>query len=174
MPQVPVLHIVAGAAPPVLDIAHALRLIRAWGWDPCLTLTPTAARWLDKDLDELAQVAGRPPRSADRLPDEDKPFPAPAAVLAAPMTFNTLNKWTAGISDTVALGGLNEALGARLPIVAAPYFNADLAAHPRYPTSVAVLRRAGVRLVVNGEGAPLAATGRAWWESVLRELPGRP
>ncbi|MEU8140077.1 flavoprotein [Streptodolium elevatio] len=174
MPQPPVLHVIAGAAPPVLEIAHALRLIRAWGWDPCLTLTPTAARWLEKSADDIAEAAGRHPRTAERLPGEEKPFPAASAVLAAPLTFNTLNKWTSGISDNVALGGLNEALGAKLPMVAAPYFNTDLAAHPRYPTSASLLRRAGVRLVTNGEGAPMTLPGTSWWEAVLRELPGRP
>lgn len=171
MPQVPVLHVVASAAPPLLDLPHALRLIRAWGWDPYVTLTPTAARWLSDDLGELTAAAGHPPRDADRLPGTDSPFPTPAAVLAAPLTFNSLNKWTAGISDNPALGTLNESLGARRPIVAAPCFNPDLAAHPRYPSSAALLKRAGVRLILTAEGSPLPPSGPTWWDQVLRELP---
>lgn len=174
MSALPVLHVIAGAAPPALDLAYALRLIRAWGWDPCLTATPTAARWLADSAEEMAEAAGRPPRFRDRLPGEDKPFPPPDAVLAAPVTFNTLNKWVLGISDNPAVGTLNEALGARVPIVAAPCFNADLARHPRHATSVAALRRSGVRLVLTAEGTPLSTTGRNWWADVLRELPARP
>ncbi|WP_436789948.1 flavoprotein [Yinghuangia sp. YIM S10712] len=171
MSRLPALHVVASAAPPVLELPHGLRLIRAWGWDPYVTLTPTAARWLAASLDEVAEAAGRPPRHTDRLPGEDRPFPAPQAVLAAPLTFNTLNKWVTGINDNPAVGILNEALGPSLHTVAAPAFNPDLAAHPRYPGAIATLRRSGVHMVLTAEGAPRPATGRAWWEEVLRELP---
>lgn len=171
MSRLPALHVVASAAPPVLELPYALRLIRAWGWDPYVTLTPTAARWLEGALDEVAEAAGRPPRWADRLPGEDRPFPAPQTVLAAPLTFNTLNKWVTGINDNPAVGVLHEALGPRRPTVAAPVFGPDLASHPRYPTAIATLRRCGTHVVLTAEGTPRPATGRAWWEDVLRELP---
>jgi flavoprotein len=35
--------------------------------------------------------------------------------VVAPATFNTINKWAQGISDTLALGLLNEATGLGLP-----------------------------------------------------------
>jgi phosphopantothenoylcysteine synthetase/decarboxylase len=38
-------------------------------------------------------------------------LPRADAVAIAPATFNTINKWVAGISDTFALGLLNEAIG---------------------------------------------------------------
>lgn len=37
------------------------------------------------------------------------PVPPPDAFVVAPCTFNTLNKWAAGVSDTLVLGLLNEA-----------------------------------------------------------------
>lgn len=42
-------------------------------------------------------------------------LPAPDALVVAPCTFNTANKLVAGISDTLALGLLNEAIGAEIP-----------------------------------------------------------
>jgi hypothetical protein len=41
-------------------------------------------------------------------------------VLAAPLTFNTINKWASGINDTVGLGPLNEVLSSETTIVAVP------------------------------------------------------
>jgi Flavoprotein len=36
---------------------------------------------------------------------------SPDAIIVAPATFNTINKWAVGISDTLALGLLTEAIG---------------------------------------------------------------
>lgn len=40
-------------------------------------------------------------------------LPLATAIAVVPATFNTINKWVAGISDTFALGILNEAIGLR-------------------------------------------------------------
>lgn len=71
---------------------------------------------------------------------------------AAPATFNTVNKFAAGISDTLALGLLNEALGMGLPIVVVPFPNRMLARHPAFTVSVSSLRSWGVRLVFDPDG----------------------
>jgi hypothetical protein len=63
------------------------------------------------------------------------------------MTFNSLNKWAAGFSDTLALGVLNEMLSTRVPIVAAPCVKSVLRQHPAYEPSLARLRNAGVNLL---------------------------
>jgi phosphopantothenoylcysteine decarboxylase len=55
-------------------------------------------------------------REPDVLPPAD-------AIIVAPATVNTINKWAAGICDTVALGILVEAIGKKLPIVALPFTN---------------------------------------------------
>lgn len=68
-------------------------------------------------------------------------------VIAAPLTFNSLNKWAAGVSDTLALGLLNEAIGLRLPIVAAPVIKEALRQHPAYKISMSTLRGCGVEVL---------------------------
>jgi hypothetical protein len=37
-------------------------------------------------------------------------------MITCPVTFNTLNKWALGISDTLVLGLLTEAVGLGLPL----------------------------------------------------------
>jgi len=49
------------------------------------------------------------------------------AILVAPATYNTINKWAQGISDTYALGVLAETTGMDVPTVVLPFVNAALA-----------------------------------------------
>lgn len=62
-------------------------------------------------------------------PDEPDVLPPADAFAVAPATFNTINKLTAGISDILALGRLNEAIGVPQPVIAAPFPNHALARH---------------------------------------------
>lgn len=139
------LYVVASAAPPVQYLDPFLDLLEGKGWSTSLILTPTAATWVDAD--QLgARVAGRL-RVEPRTPQDPDPLPRADAVVAVPVTFNTLNKWASGISDTLALGLLNEALGLDLPVVAAPVVKAALRKHPAYDASVAMLQHAGVTII---------------------------
>ncbi len=63
-------------------------------------------------------------------------------------SFNTINKWAAGISDTLALGLLTEGIGLGLPLAALPFLNTALAAHPAFSRSVKELREAGVKILL--------------------------
>lgn len=137
-----VVYVIGTAAPPVRDLPQLFELLHQRGWKPCPVLTPTAATWVD--VDELGEAASCPVRVDLRLPDEEEPLPPADAVLAAPLSFNTLNKWAAGISDTLALGLLNELLGTDVPIVAAPCAKAPLRTHPAYATSLKTLEACGV------------------------------
>jgi alpha-D-ribose 1-methylphosphonate 5-triphosphate synthase subunit PhnH len=74
------------------------------------------------------------------------------SALVAPASSNTINKWAAGISDTLALGLITEAIGKRLPIAALPYLNKSQAAHPAFPRSVDVLNDAGVHVLLGDAG----------------------
>ncbi|MFJ8745228.1 flavoprotein [Embleya sp. NPDC127516] len=169
-----VLYIVAGAAPPVLDIATLLAEVRARGWDPCPILTPTAADWLSNGLDTLTAVAGRRPRTRDRRPGEERPFPAPDALLACPLTFNSLNKWTLGLADNVALGTLAVWLSTHLPTVAVPWFNDTLAAHPAYADSIRTLSSYGVTIHLDPNGRPHSGDASVDWSAIANLLPANP
>jgi len=147
-----VLYTVVCAAPPALHVRTLISQAQQRGWDTCLILTPTAARWLETDLPDLEKTTGRPPRSAYKLPGEADVLPPPDAILVAPTTSNTINKWAAGISDTLALGLITEAIGKRLPIAALPYLNKAQAAHPAFPRSVDVLNDAGVHVLLGDAG----------------------
>lgn len=138
-------YLVVSAAPPVLRIESMVELLTGAGWNVGLIATPTAASWVD--LDAISTRTGCLVRVNARPPGQDKSLPRADAVLAAPLTFNTVNKWAAGFSDSVALGVLNELLSADVPILAAPCVKALLRAHPAYGESIMRLTAAGVRVL---------------------------
>jgi phosphopantothenoylcysteine decarboxylase len=144
MTQRPVLYLVVCAAPPALQISDLVELLMADGWTVCVIATPTAATWIDTEA--LAALTSHPVRSEWRRPDEPDVLPKADAVLVAPATFNTINKWALGISDNLALGILNEGLGLGLPILAYSYAKPSLTAHPAYGRHARLLAAAGVRL----------------------------
>lgn len=137
-----VLALVVCAAPPVLRIGELIELLQEDGWTVCVTATPTAATWIDREA--LAEQTGYPVRVEWRRPGDPEPHPPAAAVAVVPATFNVINKWAQGINDTLALGILNEALGAGIPVCAFPNVKAQLAAHPNYDQHLRLLSDAGV------------------------------
>jgi hypothetical protein len=90
-------------------------------------------------------------------------------VLAAPLTFNTINKWAAGISDSVALGVLNELLMNGSPIVAVPCAKPALGVHPAYRSSVRLLASVGVTVIDQDRVIQRGPAGlpRIQWEKLL-------
>jgi hypothetical protein len=80
-------------------------------------------------------------------------LPPADAIIVAPATVNTINKWAAGICDTLALGILVEAFGKCLPVVALPSTNRAHAAHPVFMENIGKLRSWGVT-VLFGAGVP--------------------
>ncbi|MFV0131702.1 flavoprotein [Streptomyces sp. HMX87] len=97
-------------------------------------------------------------------------------MLVAPLTSNTLNKRAAGISDTLALGLITEAIGLQLPIVALTHWNNAQAAHPAVARNVGTLRAAGVQVLL-GEGGfvphkPRHGNLEAYpWQAAINVLP---
>ena len=63
------------------------------------------------------------PGDPDMLPEAD-------AMIVAPATVNTVNKWAAGITDTLVLGLLVEGYGYGVPTAVVPYTNKVMALHP--------------------------------------------
>jgi phosphopantothenoylcysteine synthetase/decarboxylase len=141
----PVLYIIACGGRPAGDLPQFTEYARRQGWEVCVIATPSAVKFLDPA--RLAALTGHPVRSDYKQPEEPDVLPPPDAYVVAPATFNTINKLAAGISDTLALGLLNEAVGAGLPIIAVPFPNQMLARHPVFIASVATLRSWGVRLL---------------------------
>ncbi|MEU1231439.1 flavoprotein [Streptomyces sp. NPDC005828] len=146
------LYLFASAAEPVFDIARVIEDAQADGWDVCLGLTPTAARWLAGSLDGLAVLTGHPVRWDYRLPGEPDVWPAASAVLVAPATFNTVNRWALGIADTFVVGVVAEGIGKGIPMVAVPCVNAAYAQHPQFERSVETLRGVGVSVLYGEDG----------------------
>ncbi|MCB0164032.1 MAG: hypothetical protein KDI79_07400 [Anaerolineae bacterium] len=70
----------------------------------------------------------------------------PGLTLIAPATFNTVNKLSQGIADTLAHSLAAEAIGAGWPVVVVPAVNAHLANHPRFNHSLDTLRSWGVTI----------------------------
>lgn len=157
--------VVVSAAPPATRVHELLALLHV---DPQLLVvatTPTAASWIDED--QVRTFTAWPIRSTPRSVNEPKVYPPPNLVVAAPLTFNTINKWAAGINDNAALGVLNEALGSQVPIIAAPVTNSALAAHPAYARSLDTLASAGVRLTATNALVP-PSPGEAYnWQPIL-------
>jgi phosphopantothenoylcysteine synthetase/decarboxylase len=175
VPGDPVLYIVACGSRPAVDLATHVERMRAGGWDTCVIATPAGRRFLDAD--RLADVSGHVVRYEYKQPDEPDVLPPPDAAIVAPATFNTINKWAAGISDTLALGLLNEAVGLELPVIAVPFPNVALARHPAFRTNIETLRSWGIRLIFDPERHRLprpnmgpAAAGLFPWAALMSEL----
>lgn len=172
----PVLYLVGAAAPPVENSSTAIKLAQGAGWDVCLILTPRAAGWLADELPALQELTGHPVRSDYKLPGEPDVLPDPNAILAAPITLNTLSKWAMAMPDTLALGLLTEAIGKGLPLVALPYINAAQAAHPALTGHIALLENAGVTVMLGDGGHVPHPPGRGNaaafpWKAALDRLP---
>ncbi|MFE3059486.1 flavoprotein [Nocardia sp. NPDC059239] len=70
-------------------------------------------------------------------------------MIVAPLTGNSLAKWAAGISDTLPLGLLMEAVGKRLPIVAVPFSNSAQISFPALQNASRDLSDWGVTMLVS-------------------------
>ena len=170
-----VLYVIACGGRPAGDLPAFVQRMQAAGWEVCVVGTPSAMKFLDGP--RLADLTGHPVRSDYKRPEEPDVLPSPDALVVAPATFNTINKWAAGISDTLALGLLNEAIGLGLPVVAVPTANVALVRHPAFSRSVDQLRAWGVRVLFDPERYPLptpnmGAPGAALfpWEALFEEL----
>jgi Flavoprotein len=148
-----VLYFIGCAAGPAQHIDDGVRAAQAAGWDTCLILTPSAARWWAGRMGELEELTGHPVRSQYKLPWEKDALPKAAAMLVAPLTTTSACKWAAGITDTVALGLPAEGVHLGIPVAAAPYWSTALGAQPAVGRAVRTLREQGVRMVF-GPGEP--------------------
>jgi phosphopantothenoylcysteine decarboxylase len=163
-----VLYLIGCAAPPVRDLSTLVPLVQSQGWQVCVITTPTAASWIDAEA--LAALTGYPVRTEARRPDGTPGLPKADSVVVCPATFNTVNKWAAGISDNFALGVLNEVIGLKVPTCVAPYAKDTLAAHPAFDQSLATLKRWGVRVLANELVRPATKSEPFLWERLTARM----
>lgn len=168
MTRKPFLYVVVCAAGVAADVSKLITCAQERDWEVGVVATPAAMNGFF-DAAAVETQTGRPIRSAWRTPGEPRPFPAPDGVVVAPATFNTVNKWAAGIADTLALGTLCEASGLGVPIAVLPCVGGALAAHPAYRDSLTRLRGMGVRIgdPYAGEAEPDGGRPEFGWERAL-------
>jgi phosphopantothenoylcysteine synthetase/decarboxylase len=149
------LYVIVCGAGPALRVGQLVALAQQRGWDVQLIATSAALNFID--VPRLEAQTTHAVRSEYRAPSEGHraSLPAAAAVIVAPATYNTINKWAHGASDTYALGILAESIGLGIPVVVLPFVNSALAAHFAFQRSVRDLRSAGVRVILGpGEWEP--------------------
>lgn len=169
----PFLHVVVCACGIASDVGKLITAAQERHWDVGVIATPQGLGFLD--VEAVETQTGYPIRSAWRTPSELRPLPPADAIAVAPATFNTVNKWAAGISDTLTLGILCEAYGMEIPTAVVPYLNAAQAAHPAYQQSLERLRGMGVLIGSYEPHKPKAGGGadRYPWEEALELLAPR-
>ncbi|MEU8270779.1 flavoprotein [Sphaerisporangium sp. NPDC049002] len=140
-----VLYIIVCAAGPAADVGTLVTLAQDAGWTVQVIATPPALDFID--VPALETQTGRPVRSRYRKPDEPK-SPRADAIIVAPATYNTINKFAQGIADTYALGLLAEAPGLGIPVVILPFVNTALAGRAPFRRSVDQLRAEGIHVLI--------------------------
>lgn len=169
-PKKPFLYVVVCAAGVAGDVGKLVTAAQERNWDVGVVATPQGLGFLD--VAAIESRTGYPIRSAWRAPGDPRPLPPADAIAVAPATFNTINKWAGGISDTLALGILCEAYGAGIPTAVLPYLNAAQAAHPAYRQSMDRLREMDVLVGEYEPHKPKSGGGadRFRWELALELL----
>jgi phosphopantothenoylcysteine synthetase/decarboxylase len=161
-----VLYLVVCAAPAAVSAGDFVDLAQRAGWLVRVISTPMGRRFVDAD--SLAALTGDRVRSDYRMPDEPDELPPADAVVVAPATFNTMNKWAAGITDTFAAGLLCELTGLGVPILAVPLLKDALARHVAFGRSLDELRGMGVHILFDPDAPPKERMPS--WPRVLDEL----
>ncbi len=152
-----VLYVVVCGAGPATEVSRLISAARDRGWQVNVIATPAALDFID--VAELAELTGSPVRSEYRKTGEvaGRSLPAADAIICAPATYNTINKWALGISDTYALGILAESVGLDIPTVVLPFVNTALASRAPFQQAVKALRDEGVQVLLGpGELEPHA------------------
>ncbi|MFI9571426.1 flavoprotein [Microbispora rosea] len=139
-----VLYVIVCAAGPAGDVGKLVTMAQDDGWTVQIVATPNALDFID--VPALEKQTGRPVRSQYRKPGDPKP-PRADAIIVAPATYNTINKFAQGIADTYALGLLAEAPGLGIPVVVLPFVNSALAAREPFRRSIDSLRSEGIEVL---------------------------
>jgi Flavoprotein len=149
-----VLYVIACASTSATLVPNLVMKAQAKEWKVCVITTPQGTKFIDISL--LERLTGYPVRSEYKRPEEPDVLPRADAIVVFPATFNTMNKWALGISDTLALGILCEYTGLKMPIVTVPCFRTGggLDGHPAFFRSLQMLRDYGVCVLYEPEKYP--------------------
>jgi len=143
-----VLYLVVCGAGPASRVEVIVKQAQARGWSVyCLVTAAAATHFLD--IPAPAKLTSHQVRITYREAG-DQPLPRADAIVVAPATYNTINKWAAGISDNYVLSqlaGLAGLAGQGARIVVLPFVNRALAANWVFRASIEELRAAGVRVL---------------------------
>ena len=144
-----VLSVIVCGAGPATEISTLIKLAQDRGWTVQVIATPAALAFFDVAI--IEHQTGNPVRSQYSKPGAPRSA-IPDAIIVAPATYNTINKWAQGISDTYALGVLAEITCMDVPIVVLPFVNSALAGRAPFRRSVESLRAEGVRILLGPGG----------------------
>ncbi len=179
-PADPVLYAMACGSPVAGHVHELVAAAQRAGWHVRVIATPQGRAFLD--VAALAAQTGHEVRSDFCHAAEGETLPAADAIVVAPATVNTVNKWAHGIADTLVLALLIEAYGMGVPVVVVPYTNAAMAVHPAFQQSLHTLRSWGVRVLFGEDVVAMPQKGEAArraaefpWHLALAALgpPGR-
>ncbi|MCK9868455.1 flavoprotein [Nocardiopsis dassonvillei] len=154
------LYLVVSGAPAPEGIPDLVRRFQGDGYQVVCLSTPTGARFHDPA--ELEELTGEPVRVDFRMPGTGKSLPPADAVLACPLTFNTVNKFAQGIADNFAVSLLCEMVGYRVPTVVVPNCKPQLASHPAFARSLETLRAMEAVTVLHDPDAPYERRMPTW------------
>jgi phosphopantothenoylcysteine synthetase/decarboxylase len=171
----PVLYAIVTGSPAARAACELVDLAQADGWDVCMIASPNGRLFID--VDAVEAKTGHPVRSQYKAPDAPDVLPPADAMIAAPVTCNSLAKWAAGISDTLPLGLLVEAVGKGMPVVAVPFSNCAQISFPAVQTAIRNLSAWGVTMVPvddmpepQGPGTVAPDIRRLPWERAWRAV----
>lgn len=166
------LYLAVSGAPAPEGIPALIAACQEAGWRVVVFSTPMGIRFVD--LAELERLTGEPVRSEYRMPGTGQAVAPADAVLACPLTFNSVNKFADGHADNFALGLLCEMTGHGLPVLVVPHCKPQLASHPAFKGGLETLRQMGVRVLFDPD-APYERRLPPWSEVVaalpLRSVP---
>ena len=154
----PVLYILVCGSPIARDVGILVGLAQQEGWEVCVITTPDGRKFVD--VAALQQQTGHPVRTYYKSPGDPDVLPDADAMIVAPATVNTVNKWAAGITDTLVLGLLVEGYGYGVPTAVVPYTNKVMALHPTLHESMARLRNWGVQVLYGDDVLSLGGPGQ--------------
>jgi phosphopantothenoylcysteine synthetase/decarboxylase len=162
-----VLYLIVSAAPAPEGIPVLVERSQEAGWRVVVFSTPFGMRFVDAA--ELERLTGEPVRWEYRMPGTGKPVPPADAVLACPLTLNSVTKFAHGHADNFAVGLLCEMTGYGVPVTVVPHLKPQLASHPAFTAGLDTLRAMGVRVLFNPD-APYECRLPPWSE-VIAALP---